>query len=105
MKFAHLEQDAKRSFIFSITGDEPSVVSADDNRIAEEENIVKKRELKALKDDIENMQVKAVETARSNSKSESLFLNHRRYPAMLLSTLVSLSVTSPKLMSVQPADE
>jgi len=29
--------------------------------------------LKALKRDIENMQVKAVEIAKSNSKSESIF--------------------------------
>jgi hypothetical protein len=65
-----LEQEAKRFFIYSITGDEPQGVSEEDNLRAEGENAVKKAKLKALKGDIEGMQIKAVEIARSNTKSE-----------------------------------
>jgi hypothetical protein len=71
LKFAHLEQEAKRFFIYSITGDEPQGVSEEDNLRAEGENAVKKAKLKALKGDIEGMQIKAVEIARSNTRSKS----------------------------------
>jgi hypothetical protein len=73
LKKAQLEQDAKRGFIFAITGDEPPEVNEAEIRNAEEFNAVEKAKLKGLKRDIENMQVKAVEIAKSNSKSESTF--------------------------------
>jgi transcription-repair coupling factor (superfamily II helicase) len=73
LKKAQLEQDAKRGFIFAITGEDPPEVNEAEIQKEEEFNAIEKANLKALKRDIENMQVKAVEIAKSNSKSESTF--------------------------------
>jgi hypothetical protein len=72
LKKAQLEQDAKRGFIFAITGEDPPEVNEAEIQKEEEFNAIEKANLKALKRDIENMQVKAVEIAKSNSKSESI---------------------------------
>jgi hypothetical protein len=61
--------------------------------LAEESNKIEKARLKALKDDIENMQVRAVETARSNSKSES--------PICLIEAITGFPQTNSSLTDLQ----
>jgi len=68
-----LEQEAKRSFVFGITADDPPKADPAENEASRQVNVVKKAQLKSVKDDIENMKVRAVETAHSNTKSRSLF--------------------------------
>lgn len=72
MKFTYLEQEAKRNFLYSITGDEPQGVQAGENEDLEEANAVAKGELKALKGEIEEMRLKSVEIAKRNAQSEYL---------------------------------
>jgi hypothetical protein len=71
LKFTYLEQEAKRNFLYSITGDEPQGVQAGENEDLERENAITKGELKALKDEIEDMRLKSIEIAKSNAQSQS----------------------------------
>jgi hypothetical protein len=57
--------------VYGITADDPPKADPEVNEERRQSNVIKKAELKAVKDDIEKMKVKAVETARTNTKSES----------------------------------
>ncbi|RXK36705.1 hypothetical protein M231_06012 [Tremella mesenterica] len=70
LKFTYLEQEAKRNFLFSITGDEPQVVPPGENEEREIINAQKKAALKALKEEIATMQQEAVQLARMNAQRQ-----------------------------------
>ncbi|CAD6569536.1 MAG: hypothetical protein TREMPRED_005287 [Tremellales sp. Tagirdzhanova-0007] len=67
LKFTYLEQEAKRYFLFSITGDEPQGVQPGENEQLEQSNAQKKAALKATKADIDQMQVEALQLAKGNA--------------------------------------
>ncbi|XAO24064.1 hypothetical protein I312_102854 [Cryptococcus bacillisporus CA1280] len=68
LKFTYLEQDAKRHFLASITGDEPQRVEPGENEERELINAEKKERLKAAKADIEDMRTTSVQLAEENAK-------------------------------------
>ncbi|KGB74278.1 hypothetical protein I307_05009 [Cryptococcus deuterogattii 99/473] len=68
LKFTYLEQDAKRHFLASITGDEPQRVEPGENEERELINAEKKERLKAAKAGIEDMRTTSVKLAEQNAK-------------------------------------
>ncbi|KAE8538047.1 hypothetical protein D1P53_006114 [Cryptococcus gattii VGV] len=68
LKFTYLEQDAKRHFLASITGDEPQRVEPGENEERELINAEKKERLKAAKVGIEDMRTTSVKLAEENAK-------------------------------------
>ena len=70
LKFTYLEQEAKRNFLFSITGEEPQGVLPGENEALEKSNELKKRALKGLKTEVEEMREEAIALARENAASE-----------------------------------
>ncbi|KIR58679.1 hypothetical protein I314_05518 [Cryptococcus bacillisporus CA1873] len=68
LKFTYLEQDAKRHFLASITGDEPQRVEPGENEERELINAEKKERLKAAKAGIEDMRTTSVQLAEENAK-------------------------------------
>lgn len=68
LKFTYLEQDAKRHFLASITGDEPQRVEPGENEERELINAEKKERLKAAKAGIEDMRTTSVKLAEENAK-------------------------------------
>ncbi|GFZ46197.1 hypothetical protein JCM24511_04444 [Saitozyma sp. JCM 24511] len=67
LKFNYLEQEAKRNFLFSITGDEPQGVQPGENEALEQSNAEKKAALKAYKAHIDEMRGETIELAKSNA--------------------------------------
>jgi len=96
-----LEQEAKRSFVFGITADDPPKADPAENEASRQVNVVKKAQLKAVKDDIENMKVKAVETARSNTKSRSLFFIPRGATCYALADSVEQAALTERMTEAQ----
>ncbi|KJE02173.1 hypothetical protein I311_04229 [Cryptococcus gattii NT-10] len=68
LKFTYLEQDAKRHFLASITGDEPQRVEPGENEERELINAEKKERLKAAKVGIEDMRNTSVKLAEENAR-------------------------------------
>lgn len=69
LKQHHIDLEAKRQFLFAITGDVPPLSQGENERL-ERENKEKKAVLKERKAEIERMRTEIGEMARDNEQSE-----------------------------------
>ncbi|KAL7422301.1 hypothetical protein Q5752_002947 [Cryptotrichosporon argae] len=70
LKFTYLEQEAKRNFLYAITGDEPPSVSQGENEALEASNADKKAALKTAKEAIAADVDAAFALARTNAVAQ-----------------------------------
>lgn len=71
LKQRYIDLEAKRQFLFTITGDAPALAPGENERL-EGENKKKKAALKEKKAEVERLRTEIGEMAKDNEQSESM---------------------------------
>ncbi|KAK4684696.1 hypothetical protein P7C73_g5473, partial [Tremellales sp. Uapishka_1] len=104
LKFNYLEQEAKRNFLYSITGDEPQNIQPGENEELEIVNAEKKALLKATKQEIENMRLEAIRLAKSNTQQHAEVATRNAEAASLYKEIRDMELELARIKATHPPE-
>ncbi|WVO12826.1 hypothetical protein L204_100434 [Cryptococcus depauperatus] len=104
LKFAYLEQDAKRHFLASITGEEPQRVEPGENEERERINAEKKAVLKTAKHDIEEMRSTTIHLAGKNTEMYTKMTSQLSEAQALQKQIRDMELELARIKATYPPD-
>ncbi|ORY33785.1 hypothetical protein BCR39DRAFT_519226 [Naematelia encephala] len=105
LKFNYLEQEAKRKFLVSITGDEPQGVQPGENEEREMINREKKARLKAAKAELDSMRSEAIDLATANATKHAALAGELAEAQAIQKQVRDMELELARIKATHPPEE